>query len=55
MANIWQFDPVLRHLLCLDQECVTMETRNLKLDTLMLHASSFSKIQVYEILQFIYF
>ena len=30
-TKIWHFDPILRHLLCLDQKCITIETRNLKL------------------------
>ena len=30
LANIWQFDPILRHLLCLGQKPVTMETSNIK-------------------------
>ena len=32
LANIWHFDPILRHLLCLGQKQVTMDTRNLKYD-----------------------
>ena len=32
LVNNWHFDPILRHLLCLGQKQVIMETRNIKYD-----------------------